>query len=192
MKFINSLCAAAILATSPVSAATISEGFGADFGPDVPSAFPGGLLDLGHNSITGNLSRDRGSADLSDTVEFSVAVGQELVDASFLPFNSGFFDLEATIRDASGVKIVSQAFGPFGGGTFLNGNILGAGTYYFQATALEFFGETFDAGYSVGLTTREAATTPPPNVVPLPASAPLVLGGLALFGAMGWRKKRSA
>ncbi|MEO1196401.1 MAG: hypothetical protein AAFX45_09535 [Pseudomonadota bacterium] len=188
MKTPHFILAAALLAASPVSAATIIEG-GADFGDDVATAFVGGPLDVGANTIAGGLSRGFNGEDLVDTVEFTIADDTELVGASFTPFASGFFDIEAKIADQSGVTIVSQLFGPFGGGSFLGGTILGAGTYYFQTTALSQRGEIFDAGYSAAFTVAET-TTPPPNVVPLPASAPLVLGGLALLGGLGRFKRR--
>lgn len=190
MKLLSISLTALTLAAGSVSAATVTEG--ADFGDDFASAFDIGPLDLGLNNVEGLLSRDRLSEDVVDTVEFTVAAGTQLVDASFLPFAFDIYDFEAKIADSSGVTIASGIFSTFGGGTFLGGNVLTAGTYFLQATAFVGNGEAFEADYTFGLTTIEDLSGPSPNVVPLPASAPLALGGLALFGAMGWRKKKRA
>ncbi|MEL7025789.1 MAG: hypothetical protein AAGO57_00980 [Pseudomonadota bacterium] len=189
----NNFCAAfalTVLVATPVSAATVNEL--RDFGNDFASAFEFGPLDVGLNSITGNLSGGLGSDDQIDTVKFTVAPGTELVDASFLPFAFDLLDTIVKIADAAGVPIASQVFPSDGGGTFLGGAVLGEGTYFFQATADVTAGEVFGLGYSTGLTVREVLDTPPPNVIPLPASALLVLGGMALLGGLGWRKRRTS
>lgn len=203
MKTILSAFVFSCVVAAPVSAATITEGFSTNWGDDFATATDVGALDQGTNTVSGILERGVLGEDVVDTVKFTVAAGDELVGAAFSPSGLGggqgpfpgpggptLPSFDVTITDLTFAAIASGTFGGGTGGAFLGGNVLAAGDYILQIVANTGRGELFDALYTVELDVEAGSTSP--NVVPLPASAPLVLGGLALFGVMGWRKKRNA
>nr|MDJ0639418.1 hypothetical protein [Paracoccaceae bacterium] len=92
----------------------------------------------------------------------------------------------AGILTTGGDAILGEEYGVGSGGAFANGEVLGAGTYFFAVEAFAPRREFFDIAYDAYGLVREAETI---NPVPLPASAPLALGGLLMLGLI--RRRRS-
>jgi hypothetical protein len=62
------------------------------------------------------------------------------------------------------------------------------------SATLSFFPIQFDTNFTAQFETGGKASIPPPNVppIPIPAALPMLIGGLAMMGALARRKQRNA
>ncbi|SMX31467.1 VPLPA-CTERM sorting domain-containing protein [Actibacterium lipolyticum] len=179
----------------PASAVTVTEP--PDLADGLSTASSIGTLDLGLNTITGEIRgecEDLGTGilcnsdavDLGDTQDsliFSIGPDELLTTVSVIGFGDHPEDATyyVAITDASLTTVLAVDYYDFNdGGSFYAG--LGEGTYsvsIFGGTASEEDG--FRLRYDLALTVA---------AVPLPATAPLLLGGLGLFAAARRRSRR--
>lgn len=186
------------------NAATITEATEGDFpnGSNI-NTNPSFAMDLGANSVSGNLSgacvQDSFTAprfdcnggtdpsnDGQDSFVIEITAGLQLIDASLATTNfsgPGDFRFDMVFRDESLTTILQPSVPGNGStGDFLSGP-LGPGRYsvsiYAQSASEPGL---FSGDYSYSFTTEA-------TVIPLPASLPMLAGALALAGAFGWRRK---
>jgi hypothetical protein len=188
---------AAALTAAPAAAISVSET--TDFSGNINSPTFVGALTPGGNSITGSLSATCEfagaggrcgffSGDDADALSFLIPDGWFLTGALATISNlttSGSGTPEAVGLPFSGL----DPFSTFSAGSFdiLDGALLtGAQDYWFVAelnNAAE--GDTISYNWRLDLTVGSDA-----EVIPLPAGLPLMLGGLAVLGLLG-RKRRT-
>ncbi|MEL7345235.1 MAG: VPLPA-CTERM sorting domain-containing protein [Pseudomonadota bacterium] len=204
----------ALIAMSSFPAAAITVTESGDFSGDFSAPTSIGTLDLGENTASGSLNgvcafdsalngancrNETNSSDVSDFLSFVIPVGLEAFDAGIFMEGEAptLFSYSADIftPDLPPVVLAGDFYAMNAGGSFVESDgVLPAGSYVFGISAATFALGTGDwSGSWNGYITTRAVDNGNDGgdaaVIPLPAGAPLILGGLAALGLVKRRRR---